>query len=253
VPYPLAAVSNDTMICFHTSAQLHASTDGSSFTWAPQALLQPASSLNPVAYPKTTTSYIFSAYDTKGCPKPGLDTVTVTVLPYLKAYAGKDTAVVIGQTLQLLATGGTTYRWFPPTGLSADNIADPVAMYVSSSDGIRYTVFAYNEAGCVDSASFTVKVYSTLPQIFIPSAFTPNNDGLNDILKPVAAGMQRIDYFNIYNRWGKLVFTTSVNGRGWDGNVHGQPQGSGVYVWMVKAVDYTGAPYFRKGTVTLIK
>lgn len=253
VPYPVAAVSNDTMICFHTSAQLHAATDGSSFTWTPQALLQPANTLHPVAYPKTTTSYIFSAYDTKGCPKPGLDTVTVTVLPDLKVYAGKDTAVVIGQTLQLLATGGTTYRWFPPTGLSADNIADPVAMYTSPSDGIRYTVFAYNEAGCVDSASFTVKVYSTLPQIFIPSAFTPNNDGLNDILKPIAAGMQRIDYFNIYNRWGKLVFSTSVNGKGWDGNIHGQPQGSGVYVWMVKAVDYTGASYFRKGTVTLIR
>ena len=51
----------------------------------------------------------------------------------------------------------------------------------------------------------------------------------------------------------QLVFSTSVNGKGWDGTISGQPQHSGVYVWMVKAVDYTGAPYLQRGTVTLIR
>jgi gliding motility-associated-like protein len=65
--------------------------------------------------------------------------------------------------------------------------------------------------------------------------------------------MQRFDFFQVYNRWGQLVFSTSTDGHGWDGKVNGQYQSNNVYVWMVKAVDYNGAPFFKKGTVTLIR
>lgn len=253
VNYPLALAGNDTMICFQTSAQLHGITDGGVFSWNPQASLQFANSLDPVAHPSATTSYILTAHDTKGCPKPGSDTVTVTVLPAINAHAGNDTAVVVGQTLQLNATGGISYQWSPSTGLSATNIANPTALYTTPSEGILYRVLAYNEAGCVDSASLTVKVFSTMPEVFVPTAFTPNGDGRNDILKPIAVGMQRIEVFNIYNRWGQLVFSTSVNGKGWNGTINGQQQGPGTYVWMVKAIDYNGAPYVQKGTAVLIR
>ena len=253
VNYPLALAGSDTMICFQTSAQLHGFTDGSVFSWDPQASLQFANSLDPIAYPATTTSYVFTTHDTKGCPKPGSDTVTVTVLPPINAHAGHDTAVVVGQTLQLNVTSGTSYQWSPGTGLSATNIANPIALYTAPSEGIFYTVLVYNEAGCVDSASLTVKVFKTMPEVFVPTAFTPNGDGKNDVLKPIAVGMQRLDLFNVYNRWGQLVFSTSVNGKGWNGTVNGQQQGPGTYVWMVKAVDYTGAPYIQKGTAVLIR
>ena len=72
-------------------------------------------------------------------------------------------------------------------------------------------------------------------------------------IRPIAVGIQKIEYFSIYNRWGQLVFTTTINGQGWDGKISGKDQGSGVFVWMVKAVDYLGRPYFQKGTVTLIR
>lgn len=253
VPYPLAVVGNDTSICHQSAAQLHAFTDGSSFTWTPPTSLQNGNTLNPLAWLSKTTSYIFTAYDTKGCPKPGKDTVTITVLPDIIPFAGRDTAVVIGQPLQLHATGGTGYQWLPATGLSATNIANPIASYHQPSEGIYYKVLVYNEAGCADSAGFTVKVFTTLPSVFVPTAFTPNRDGLNDVLKPLAVGMQHMEFFNIYNRWGELVFTTKTSGKGWDGTIAGKPQNAGVYVWMVKAVDYTGAPYLQKGTVTLIR
>lgn len=253
VDYPVAAAGNDTMICFNTSATLHGFTDGSSFAWSPQTGLQNPASLTTAAYPGKTASYILTAYDTKGCPKPGVDTVTVTVLPILKAYAGKDTAVVINQPLQLNATGGVRYEWQPPASLSNAGISNPVALYTMPDEGIRYTVFVYNEAGCVDTASLTVKVFATSPTVFVPTGFTPNGDGRNDILKPIAAGMQRVELFNVYNRWGQLVFRTSVNGKGWDGTVNGKQQGAGTFVWMVKAVDYTGKPYMKKGTVVLIR
>jgi len=112
---------------------------------------------------------------------------------------------------------------------------------------------AMDEAGCMDSAFITVKVFNTTPQVFVPTAFTPNSDGRNDFARPIAVGITRIDYFRIYNRWGQLVFSTTTNGKGWDGTINGQLQGTNTYVWIVRAIDYTGKLYFSKGTVTLIR
>lgn len=253
VPYPSADAGKDTLICFQTNAQLHGIINGSSFTWSPQTTLLNTNTLNPATAPSQTTAYILYAFDTKGCPKPGTDTVLVTVLPDINAFAGHDTSVVINQSLQLHATGGKFYHWSPSSGLSAINIADPVAIFDKEDENIRYKVLVYNEAGCVDSAFVTVKVFKTLPLVFVPTAFTPNGDGRNDVLKPIAVGMQRLDFFGVYNRWGQLIFSTAINGKGWDGTISGTPQTSGAYVWMVKAVDFTGTPYFEKGTVILIR
>ncbi|HYM92519.1 MAG TPA: T9SS type B sorting domain-containing protein [Chitinophagaceae bacterium] len=253
VPYPGSNAGPDVTICYNTSTQLNGSIVGSSFNWSPASSLSNSTILNPLAYPVNTTAYILSVYDTIGCPKPGLDTVFVTVLPRLQAYAGHDTSVVIGQPLQFNATGGVNYLWDPPTGLNNINISDPVGIYSAEVNNIRYKVLVNNQAGCFDSAFVNVKVYKTNPYIFVPSAFTPNGDGLNDIIRPIAVGIKQIEYFSIYNRWGQMVFTTTVNGQGWDGKFAGQPQNSGTYVWMVKAIDYKNIPVFLKGTVTLIR
>ncbi|MBS1577983.1 MAG: gliding motility-associated C-terminal domain-containing protein [Bacteroidetes bacterium] len=241
------------MICYQASVQLNGSTDGNSYSWSPPGSLDNAAILNPVASPPGTTAYILSAFDTKGCPKPGTDTVVITVLPDINAFAGNDTSVVIGQPLQFKATGGVSYSWFPSTGLSSYSIADPVGVYNAPSAGIRYKVYVYNEANCVDSAFIKVKVYAARPTVFVPTAFTPNSDGRNDKLRPIAAGIKNIEYFNIYNRWGQLVFSTRVNGEGWDGTIGGQQQQTGTFVWVVKATDYNGDAYFQKGITTLIR
>lgn len=253
VPYPFSYAGRDTVICFNSFAVLNGITNGSSFSWSPATSLSSAKVLNPVATPSKTTSYILSAHDTKGCPKPGTDTVIVEVLPRIQAFAGNDTSVVIGQPLQLNATGGVKYTWSPLTGLSASGIPNPVGIYTQPSEGIKYKVLVYNEAGCVDSTYINVKVFSTGPTIFVPTAFTPNKDGKNDLLRPIASGMKQIESFSIFNRWGQLIFRTQSNGPGWDGTMQGIPQGAGVFVWMVKAIDYTNKPYFEKGTVTLIR
>ena len=106
---------------------------------------------------------------------------------------------------------------------------------------------------CYDSAFVGVKVFKTNPYVFVPTVFTPNGDGLNDVIRPVAVGVQEIKYFRIFNRWGQMIFNTTINQKGWDGKIKGTPQGSNVFVWMVSAIDYTGKPIFLKGTVTLIR
>ncbi len=253
VPYPFANAGPDQLICFNSTTRLHGITDGSSLLWSPGATLDNPRIADPIASPRSSTAYILSAFDTKGCPKPGLDTVLITVLPDIIPFAGNDTSVIVDQPLQLRATGGTKYVWIPGAGLSATDIPNPIARYSLPSPGIRYKVLVYDEAGCVDSVYLLVKVFKTKPSIFVPNAFTPNGDGKNDVFRFIAAGMQRIDFFRVYNRWGQLVFSTQTSNPGWDGTVGGKAQPSGVYVWMVKGIDYTGAVYFDRGTTILVR
>ncbi len=254
VPYPTADAGPDFTICYNTAAQLNGSTDGTSWNWSPPNRLNNATLLDPVGYPPRTTDYILTVYNLlSGCPKPSRDTVTVTVTPKMNVSAGNDTAVIAGQPLQLLATGGVAYVWTPPGVLSATNIPNPVAIFSINSEDTRYKVVGFSEEGCRDSAFINIKVYKTPPTVFVPTAFTPNNDGRNDVLRPIAVGIKAIEYFNVYNRWGQLLFSTRINGHGWDGRINGQLQPTNTYVWVVKAIDYTGASYFQKGVVTLIK
>ena len=254
VPYPTANAGPDVSICHDASVQLNASVVASTYFWRPQGSLSSPNILNPIAHPPTTTNYILTVTDVLGCPKPGYDTVRVTVLPKIQATAGRDTMIVFGQPLQLNASGGENYVWTPTTFLSNGSISNPISRITNNNiDSIRYKVYVTNLLGCLDSATVLVKIFRTSPQIFVPTGFTPNGDGLNDFLKPIAVGVERIEYFSVYNRWGQLVFKTTINGKGWDGQIDGKPQTSNTFVWMVKAIDYTGKPIFQKGTATLIR
>jgi gliding motility-associated-like protein len=253
VPYPQANAGPDTTICFRTFAQLQGSMVASNFSWSPAGSLNNPASLSPIATPPKTTAYVLSVTDNLGCPKPGKDTVVVTVLPKVNAFAGHDTSVVVGQPLHFNASGGVNYLWSPVTALSDPGIHNPVGIYDGSFTSIRYRVLVTDAKGCADSAFITVKIFDVHPQIFVPTAFTPNGDGLNDVIRPIGVGIKTMEYFRIFNRWGQLVFSTSINEDGWDGKIGGKEQGTNTFVWIVKGIDYLDRPFFMKGTVTLIR
>jgi gliding motility-associated-like protein len=252
-PYPLARISPDTLICFNGTAALRGTSNGNRYTWIPAQYLSNPSSLTPIARPPNTQRYVLAVYDTLGCPKPGLDTVTITVLPQVIAKAGRDTTAVIGQPLQFNASGGVYYNWSPATGLSSTTIADPIGIYSLGTNRIRYRLIASDSANCADTSYINVRVFQTPPNVFVPTAFTPNNDGKNDIVKPVLAGIKELKYFRILNRWGQVIFETKQDGIGWDGRINGQPQSTSIFVWAVSGIDYLDQPYFAKGIITLIR
>jgi gliding motility-associated-like protein len=191
----------------------------------------------------------FVVTNSKGC----VDTLNREILVLGRASAGEDTTVVVGQRLQLGASEGGRHTWLPATDLSSGSIPNPVGVYSGNYDSIRYKVLIFNEPNCLDSAYVTVRIFNTAPQVFVPTAFTPNGDGKNDLFRPVTAGMAKMDYFRVFNRWGQLVFSTTTDRQGWDGKLNGKEQGSGTFAWLVKGVDYTGKVFFAKGTVTLIR
>jgi len=250
VPYPVVDAGPDHTICYDSTAQLSGSHDGSVFQWTPAATLRGSNTLNPVAAPKTTTVYTLIVTDTKGCPKPSFDQVTVNVVPPVQAFAGNDTAIVMGQPLQLSASGGTVYEWSPPLALNDTRIANPVARL---TDNQTYILKVSTPEGCYGHDTVHIKVFKTAPEIFVPNAFTPNNDGHNDVFLPYPVGIAVLNYFRVYNRWGQEVFSTNRVGHGWDGKFRGQEQGEGTFVWMAEGIDYTGKKVVRKGTVLLTR
>ena len=257
-PYPGITVSNDTAVCFGNRTTLQANIVGSSFSWSPTSSLINANTLSPTAGPVNTTSYVLTVFDTIGCPKPSRDTVLVRVIPIVKVNAGRDTFVVINQPLQLAATSTvdlptTLYRWTPSIGLNNTNIADPIATLNSSVDSVRYVVRTTTREGCFGEDNILVTVFKSEPDIFVPTGFTPNADGKNDIVKPIPVGIVSFNYFNIYNRWGQLIYTTKEVGKGWDGTFNGIAQPSGAYIFTTQGTSFLGKQIFKKGTVVLIR
>jgi gliding motility-associated-like protein len=257
VAYPQAGAGVDTTICFGGVAILNGAVTGAFFSWAPAGSLTSAATLQPSAHPLLSTAYILTVMDTLGCPKPFRDTVLVAVLPKISLTAGNDTSVVVGQPLQLYATSADSaaldYSWSPASWLNNTTINNPLAIISSSAvDSITYTVRAKNMIGCYATDDVKVVVYKTLPDIFMPNAFTPNADGRNDIIRPVLAGAS-LDFFKVFNRWGQMVFSTSQNAKGWDGTIGGKIQDLGTFVYVVQAKDYTGKTIFKKGSFVLVR
>jgi hypothetical protein len=164
--------------------------------------------------------------------------------------------VVIGQPLQLNAWSsdglGDIFLWSPPEGLNDPGIADPVAVLGSAIDSLRYVVTATDSLGCVGESSLKVTVFSTLPDLLVPNAFTPGLAS-NSVFRPVPVGISRLDYFRVYNRNGELVYSTSRMGEGWDGRISGVMQGSGTFVWVAEALTYAGKTITKNGFVVLVR
>jgi gliding motility-associated-like protein len=266
--YPQATVHPlDTSICYGTIAPLTASvTQGSSYSWSNQtSLYDPGDgtisyipySINARVAPLKTSYYVLSVLNT-GCPVLFTDTILIHVISPIIVHAGRDTSVVANQPLQLQASlsdtsGVYTWLWTPVKGLDNSLIANPVATFNSSIDSVRYVARATNTTGCYGEDDIVVHIFKTAPEIFVPSAFTPNGDGRNDILKPIPVGITKLDFFRVYNRWGQLIYSTSIIGNGWDGTLNGTQQPSGAYVYVVQGTDYKTNIIFRKGTVVLIR
>ncbi len=251
---PIANAGKDEGICFGANAFLNGS-GGVQYFWSPATYLSNSSIANPtVVKPLHSSTYYLKVKDANGCESLVYDTMQVMVTPAVRLFAGKDTTISFNQPLQLNVTEiGTAnviqYEWSPSYGLNNPFIKNPIA---TLSSDITYYVTGTTALHCQGVDTINIKVYKG-PEIYVPTAFTPNSDGKNDLLKPIAIGMQQYHFFRVYNRWGKIVFATNDFSKGWDGNINGVPQNTGSYVWIAEAVDYKGNVIQRKGMVTIIR
>jgi gliding motility-associated-like protein len=123
---------------------------------------------------------------------------------------------------------------------------------------ISYAVIATTAYGCSASDTISIKVTCSKDQVFIPNAFSPDGDGINDILMVRASGIATVKYFRVFNRWGEMVFEQSnfvPNNPlyGWNGKVKGVAGGPDVFVYTWEALCENGSLFSNKGNVSIIK
>ncbi|HNP46041.1 MAG TPA: gliding motility-associated C-terminal domain-containing protein, partial [Panacibacter sp.] len=253
-PAPVPYAGPDTSVCPGNTLQLQGN-NGMQYTWLPPAFLSNANAPNPyiIDLPGSITYYL-SVIDANGCRSLRSDTIHITLMPPPKVFAGNDTSIAMGQPVQLNAidvnnTGFTTYTWAPPYKLSDAHIQNPVT---TTDKETVYAVTATTPQHCTATDYISIRVYRG-PDIYVPTGFTPNGDGLNDVERAIPVGIKEFKFFNIYSRYGELVFTTADPSRGWDGYYKGVRQAPGTYVWQTEGIGYDGKVIFRKGTVVLIR
>lgn len=250
---PVPNAGMDTMICWKSPATLRGSvirvSGPVSFLWSPADRLLDATSPITPAQPDTTQQYVLEVSDNYGCNFKVYDTVLITMLPPVAADAGRDTVAVEGVPHQLYGGGGVTYVWSPANVLDNPFSQNPQATLHSDT---KFTVYVQNIAGCLGSDEVFIKVYKG-PTYYVPNAFSPNRDGLNDVFTPIPVGIVKTNYFRVFNRYGELMFETKEYKKGWDGTYKGKKQDQGAYVWSISGLTRDGKTLEMKGTVVLIR
>ncbi|MDE3254425.1 MAG: gliding motility-associated C-terminal domain-containing protein [Bacteroidota bacterium] len=166
-------------------------------------------------------------------------------------FAGNDTIIVVGEQIQFNATGGVLYSWTPSTYLNLNNLANPVGYY-PILDTIQYTVNITSSNGCTGTDDIIVRVVKQ-GAYFMPSGFTPNNDGINDRIRPILIGYSKLNYFSIYNRWGELIFNSKNINDSWDGTYKDQKCEMGTYYYIISVTDKNNKTDNFKGDITLLR
>ena len=224
--------------------------------WTPGTNLSDSTIINPSFYSKVPGDYKYILTVTSGLGCWSADSVTYHSVAPIHISTSPDQVVIrYGDHIQLNAQNLTgsplTYVWLPDDGtLDNPNINNPVAAPQVTT---TYVAIAQNEWGCRDSAEVTVNVDFNMSEC-IPSAFTPNGDGLNDVFRLCNMKYQRLIEFSVFNRWGQMVFhNTTDPKKGWDGTFNGTPQDIGVYNYLIILSRPDGTNITYKGEVTLIR
>jgi gliding motility-associated-like protein len=179
------------------------------------------------------------------------NTIAMIVYPLPVVTDLPDTTIPVGAsaTLNLPVTGNiATYLWSPSNTLNNSGIANPVASPVVNT---TYSLRVTTVDGCKATGQRAVNLFSGL---YMPNAFTPNGDNLNDVFRISPAIKIKVNFFSIFDRWGNMVFSTNDPSIGWDGTYGGQPTAVATYVWIIQYTDpLTNLPAQSTGTVVLIR
>jgi gliding motility-associated-like protein len=166
-------------------------------------------------------------------------------MPSVSAYKG------VPKPLQGRTIPGYRYLWTPTRGI---DLPDSSSVSFNHQFTQEYIYNLISPGGCVTYDTALVRVFDDkLVDIFVPKSFTPNGDGVNDILYPYLTGIQTFKYFKIYNRFGKLMFETTNPDVGWNGSFNGVQQPMSIYIWVTVGVATDGSPLERKGETLLLR
>ncbi len=248
-PLPEIEILDDTVICLGDTAKLWA-TGASFYEWQGGHNVSSRSTALSQTWPLYNSEYILHAHSDKGCLKK--DSVMVRVQGPVSYDVIGDTTIYQGQEapLNILTNDAVRVSWSPNFDIDCEGCLDPMASPLQTT---TYTATVSDPFSCF-SSSKNVKVIVNLDYyMHVPNAFTPNDDGLNDELYIVALGVKQLNFFRIFDRWGKLVFETDSFDEKWDGRIGGRIPHSQTYVYEIEAERYNGNLVHLVGPVSLIR
>ena len=245
-PTPLNATIQSSPTCGLNSGIAIADANGGippySYNWFPTG------GNDSIATNLATGVYNAVVTDANGCSVS--QSINVVSTPFANAsITPGDITIEIGNSVNLLASGGSNYQWYPAIGLSCTSCADPIASPLSNS---TYCVIVKVMNECPDTACITVTVEEDCGEIYVPNAFSPNDDGANE-LECVYGKCIKSIHFIIYDRWGEKVFETTDPKVCWDGKLNGKLMNTAVFVYSLEAILYTDEKVIKTGNVSLIR
>jgi gliding motility-associated-like protein len=247
-------LDDSTDICFgNGNVQLNpdGAFPGAIYNWTPPDNLDNPNSPNPIANPTETTTYTVSIDDANGfCHVE--KTVTIIVSPSVTVTPILDT-ILQGQSVPILASydPSYTYSWSPADWLDNANINDPTS---TPEEDVTYVLTVTDSNGCVVERTVVIVVLTLCeePYVFIPTGFTPNNDGKNDTFRVIGNNLSEA-YLVVYNRWGEKIFESNDPNVGWDGTYQGKLLPPDAYGFYAEVTCLGGLRFVKKGNITLIR
>jgi len=257
-PIPVVRIlTPDTTVCLREPMQLRVSVGPEwfqdyNYVWVSNNRLDDPFVKEPYFFSQEfrTHQYVLSAQTPLGCTGSDTSGIIRTRPPLDIVNLTPTTTIAYGDSLRLNVDSGDYYTWAPTGSIANENVQDPL---VYPKESTLYTVYAWNAEGCRDTGYVQVNIDFAMSE-FIPSAFTPNGDGRNDVFKVLNLRYQTVVEFRIFNRYGQEVFATTAANQGWNGTYsNGQPAETGVYQYLIRTVRPDGRPQLYKGDLTLLR
>jgi len=228
------------------------------FLWEPNSLILSGQGTNRIrTSPSISTEIRLRTTDNLGCED--FDTLQIDVQQAAfndaTIFADPD-SVFKGQKVQLSTNrngSNLLYQWHPPAQMNNPTLPNPI-FSPQGEDSVHVSITDMNTT-CIVEAFLRIKVFEVNcdePDIFVPTAFTPNNDGNNDILFVRGANLRSIE-FQVFNRWGELIFESNDLNKGWNGSYQGKAVAPDVFTYQLRAICFDGQDYYTKGNITLIR
>jgi gliding motility-associated-like protein len=243
-------------ICIDDPLMLKAS-GGSHYNWygdaalstVPSATLDCTNCPTPFALPPLgVTHYYVLVTSDEGCKDTLMTEITVNPKPVIEVLPA-DTTIKYGKSITLHAFGGEFYSWSPTGTLNDSYSSNPIA---TPKEPTKYVAIGTNQYGCMSTDTAVINI-DFRDITFLPNAFSPNGDGLNDVFKIGNINFRRLVEFRIFDRWGKQVFETTNRDEGWDGTIKGKLVNSDVYYYIIRLGYADDVVETFKGDVTLIR
>ena len=201
-------------------------------------------------------TYAALAINNNGCRSPfsealSIKMVDLPVTPILTIKGTSQFCADESRLLQVNVPNGLTVNWYKNGTLINAYSKDTLRVNTAA----EYTVKFLNSSGCLSLVSnkIVTEIGCNTTGIYIADVFTPNGDGINDIIKPVCVGIAKFKFFKIYNRWGNILFESTDEAKGWDGRFRSQIQPADSYIWLVEGLDTNGKEIRKSGVLNLIK